>query len=169
MGAVNSGARSEGGRTLGVSHELFHGGDVLIEDKIVCKGDDLAERRRQLLQQADMILVLPGGPGTLDELWETAVCKILSLGGAQYKPLCVINIDNYFDGTIAQLKRASEENLLYGACEEYFHVEDEVAAALEWGLAEYHRLHALKSPSSLNTEAWAAAESGSSIAPKVFH
>jgi predicted Rossmann-fold nucleotide-binding protein len=44
-----------------VSHELFRGGDALIEDKIVCKGDDLAERRRQLLQQADLILVLPGG------------------------------------------------------------------------------------------------------------
>jgi predicted Rossmann-fold nucleotide-binding protein len=110
-----------------------------------------------------------GGPGTLDELWEAAVCKILSLGGAQHKPLCVINIDNYFDGTIAQLKRASEENLLYGACEEYFHVEDEVAAALEWGVREHSRLQTLRSPSSLTSEAWATAESGGSTEPKVFH
>jgi predicted Rossmann-fold nucleotide-binding protein len=60
MGAVNSGARSENGRIMGVSHELFRGGDTLIEDKIICKGDDLAERRRYLLQHADLILVLPG-------------------------------------------------------------------------------------------------------------
>jgi predicted Rossmann-fold nucleotide-binding protein len=45
---------------MGVSHELFRGGDTLIEDKIICKGDDLAERRRCLLQHADLILVLPG-------------------------------------------------------------------------------------------------------------
>jgi len=41
------------------------------------KGDDLGERKRQLLKRADCIVVLPGGLGTFDELFETACLKQL--------------------------------------------------------------------------------------------
>jgi hypothetical protein len=99
------------------------------------------------------------------------VCKILSLGGVQQKPLCVINLDRYFDGTIAQLQRASEEGLLYGACDEYFHVEEDVGSALEWSLREYKRLQAQKLASQQSGgEEWVNAEGGSDMEPtKIFH
>ena len=97
------------------------------------------------------------------------MCKILALGGVQQKPLCVINLDRYFDGTIAQLQRASEEGLLYGACEEYFHVEEDVERALAWSLEEYERLHSLNQQ-QLSGEEWANAEGGSNTeSTKLFH
>lgn len=181
MGSVNSGARSQGGKTMGISHELFHGGDQLIDERIICSGNDLTERRKLLLSHADIILVLPGGPGTFDELWEAAVCKILSLNNIQHKPLCVINIDGYYDGTIMQLTRAYQENLLYGTCDEYFHVENDIKHALDWSLEEYYRLqevqrrcHGVGSAEGSNEEgvmngttAWTNAEGG--ITKKVFH
>ncbi len=114
----------------------------------------------------------------MDELWEAAVCKILSLGGMENKPLCVINIDNYFEGTIIQIQRAHEESLLYGSCEEYFHVETNIESAFQWSLMEFNRLKELKlrrtEPTKSETEAWVQAEGGHSgtetdSTNKVFH
>mmetsp|Transcript_10952 Transcript_10952/g.11376 ORF Transcript_10952/g.11376 Transcript_10952/m.11376 type:complete len:137 (+) Transcript_10952:217-627(+) len=134
----------------------------------ICEGSDLSDRRRLLMQNADIILTLPGGPGTFDELWEASVCKLLSLNGLQYKPLCVLNVDNYFDGTILQLQRAHEDNLLYASPESYFHVETDVNAAFQWCLEEYERLKLLKqSDSQPNTDSWQNAEGGK--APIKFH
>ena len=57
-------------------------------------------------------------------------------------PLCVVNIDDYYAGTIAQLSRANEEGLLYDSPEDYFHVETDVLSALNWCLAESDKLKA---------------------------
>mmetsp|Transcript_12579 Transcript_12579/g.19000 ORF Transcript_12579/g.19000 Transcript_12579/m.19000 type:complete len:222 (-) Transcript_12579:15-680(-) len=139
MGAVNKGVTDCNGEIIGVSHELFRGGDHRIQNKIVCSGDDLSERRMRLIEQADIVIVLPGGPGTFDELWETSVYRILGLRGMRHIPICVVNIDHYFDGTIMQLQRAHDESLLYDVMEEYFHVENDVEAALAWSLAASDR------------------------------
>jgi hypothetical protein len=49
------------------------------------------------------------------------------------KPICVINIDGFFDGSIMQLHRAAKDDLLYlSDLDEYFHVENSAEAALQW-------------------------------------
>lgn len=153
----------------------------------VCTGDDLAERRMRLIENADIVIVLPGGPGTFDELWETSVYRILGLRGMQHIPLCVVNIDGYFDGTIMQINRANEENLLYDTPDEYFHVEPDITSALEWSLRMSDELTSRKAvevavagESNTGGSAWSMAEgsvdaqSGSAQAPQpttktVFH
>lgn len=49
MGAVNKGVRAEGGQIIGISHELFRGGDHRIEDKIVCVLHMLTFKNNQYL------------------------------------------------------------------------------------------------------------------------
>lgn len=101
----------------------------------------------------------------------------------QHIPLCVVNIDGYFDGTIAQITRANEENLLYDAPDEYFHVEPDITAALEWCMSKSEELsHKIEQEASPNSEtvgkggsAWSMAEgsekaAGATDKPKtVFH
>jgi predicted Rossmann-fold nucleotide-binding protein len=127
--------RSESGNILGVIHEKFcvdNGEDVLITHMIYTGGSDLTARKQGLLDNGDGILVLPGGVGKFDELWDAVCGKSLDMKGMKHKPICVINSDGYFDGSIMQLKRAFEEGLLYHAVEDYFHVESTPSLALTW-------------------------------------
>jgi uncharacterized protein (TIGR00730 family) len=135
MGSLNEGCRSAGGHIRGVIHEMFcvdihH--DSKIEDLIVCRGNDLKERKQLLLDNGDCLLVMPGGVGTFDELWDAVCTKSLGLGGLSSKPICVVDVDGFFDGSIAQLHRAADEGLLHHPRDTYFHVAASTAEALAW-------------------------------------
>ena len=84
MAAMNRGADDGGGHIVGVIHEkfvetgssggeweegmhtVFHKGST--HELVVARGTDLQERKRLLVEGADAIVVLPGGPGTWDEV-----------------------------------------------------------------------------------------------------
>ena len=113
MGALNEGCRGAGGVIECVIHEMFvvdegefEGSDHLI----VCQGDDLGERKRALVERCDVIIVLPGGLGTLDEMLDAAALSQLGMPNA--RPVVAVNIDGYYDFTLKQLERARQEGLL---------------------------------------------------------
>ena len=62
QGSLNEGCRSENGSVVGVIHQMFvldGGKDDNISDMLVSTGDDLSERKRLLLDNADAVIVLP--------------------------------------------------------------------------------------------------------------
>jgi uncharacterized protein (TIGR00730 family) len=119
MGAVNDGADANGGEIVGVIHAMFlvDGAEYLdagsLGNKrhslIVCKGEDLTERKAKLVEGADCIVVLPGGTGTWDELWEMACRRNL---GLYNKPIIAVNVDGFYDGFRVMLERAHTDKLL---------------------------------------------------------
>ena len=81
MAAMNKGAHDGNGRIVGVIHEMFvvDGSDWFTgsssvftaggrHEIIIARGNDLQERKRLLVKGADALVVLPGGPGTWDEV-----------------------------------------------------------------------------------------------------
>ena len=86
MDAMNVGANDAGGRIVGIIHEKFvqEGGDWFegtssvfrpredggggTHEIVIARGNDLQERKRLLVEGADALAVLPGGPGTWDEV-----------------------------------------------------------------------------------------------------
>lgn len=98
MGALADGALDIGGKVIGVlphflkEKELSHEG--LTETIIV---NTMHERKTKMNNLGDGIVALPGGFGTLDELFE-----ILTWGqlGLHQKPIGVLNIDDYYQGLI---------------------------------------------------------------------
>ena len=135
MGALNEACRLHGGEIVGVLHETFlvdGNPDSLISDMIMAKGPNLSERKNLLLAHSDCIIVLPGGVGTLDELWDTVCQKSLRMNGIGDKPICLLNYDGYFDGSILQLQRAGKEGLLYHELDKYFAVESTPSSALAY-------------------------------------
>ena len=133
MGALNEGCRAAGGVIECVIHEMFvvdegefEGSDALI----VCQGDDLGERKRALVERCDVIIVLPGGLGTLDEMLDAAALSQLGMPNA--RPVVAVNIDGYYDFTLKQLKRAREEGLLSKAPADILASVPDVDAALAW-------------------------------------
>ncbi len=110
MGAVADAAIAHGGEVVGVipdfiaGREIAHLGVTRLE--IV---STMHERKARMAALADAFIALPGGFGTLDELFEILTWAQL---GLHRKPIAVLNIAGYFDGLLAFLDRARDEQLL---------------------------------------------------------
>ena len=100
----------------------------------LARGDDLAERKKLLFDNADAIISLPGGLGTFDELYEAVAARQLGLNGR--KPVCLVNTDGFFDATLAQLDRMFEDKLLRGPWQNVLGNAPTAAAAVEYIVTE---------------------------------
>lgn len=103
MGTIADQMLDLGGKVTGVIPEFMkevewdHPG---VKDMIVV--GDMGERKMRLLRDANVLMALPGGCGTLEELIEAISLKRLAL----YKnPIIIFNQDGFYDGLIHQLER----------------------------------------------------------------
>ncbi|MCB5908417.1 TIGR00730 family Rossman fold protein [Streptomyces pinistramenti] len=108
MKVMADGVQGAGGRLIGVSVEFLAdkaraGADEMIVTK------DLAERKAQLLERADAVVIMVGGTGTLDEATE-----ILELRkhGMHTKPVVLLNTAGFYDGLKEQFQRMEAEGFL---------------------------------------------------------
>ena len=135
MGAVNKGARAYNGEIIGVIHKQFcvdTDEDKLITNMIRTDGNGLDERKQLLLDNSDCIIIMPGGCGTFDEFWDAISSKSLGMKNLNNKPICVVNVEGFYDGFIQQLKAASLSGLLYAPPENYFKVFTDPKDALDY-------------------------------------
>jgi len=103
--------------------------------------DTMGERKAVMSELSDGFLCLPGGIGTLDELFEAWSENAL---GFHKKPFCLLNIDGFWDGLIAFMDHATtsgflsaqrRQQLLVAATpEEALKLLDEAAAAATQGM-----------------------------------
>ena len=110
MGLIADSVLAHGGQVYGVitkalvKLEIAH--DGLTELHTV---ETMHERKAKMTDLADAFLALPGGIGTLDELFEAWSWKAL---GYHKKPLCLLNVDGYWDGMIEFIDHATENGFL---------------------------------------------------------
>lgn len=139
MGGLNEGSLSAKGKVRGVIHKMFmvdSEEDSRLEDLIVADGWDLSERKAKLFEHSDCVIVMPGGVGTFDELFDGICSRSLSMKGLTNTPFCVVNVDGFYDGLIEQMRRAKEDGILYNDVEKYFHVAASAEEALDWCIAQ---------------------------------
>ena len=110
MGAVADAALAHGGEVFGVIPESIAAREIahLGITKLSVVGS-MHERKAQMAARADAFIALPGGFGTLDELFEILTWAQL---GLHRKPVAVLNIASYFDGLLTFLDHAADEQLL---------------------------------------------------------
>jgi uncharacterized protein (TIGR00730 family) len=110
MGALAEAALAANGRVVGVipqmllDREVGHSG--LSELHIV---RSMAERKELMGSLSDGFLTLPGGTGTMDEMFEAWTWTQL---GLQRKPTALLNFGGYYDPLLAFLDRAVEAGFL---------------------------------------------------------
>jgi uncharacterized protein (TIGR00730 family) len=110
MGALADAALAANGRVVGVipqmlvDREVGHSG--LSELHVV---RSMAERKELMGSLSDGFLTLPGGTGTMDELFEAWTWTQL---GLQHKPSALLNVGGYYDPLVAFLDRAVSEGFL---------------------------------------------------------
>jgi uncharacterized protein (TIGR00730 family) len=142
MGLIADNVLKGGGRVYGVipralvQLEVAHTG--LTELHTV---ETMHERKATMTDFADAFLALPGGIGTLDELFEAWSWNAL---GYHKKPLCLLNVEGYWDGMVEFIDHATtsgflsaqrREQLLVAATpEEALDLLDEAAAAATQGM-----------------------------------
>ncbi|HEX6998663.1 MAG TPA: TIGR00730 family Rossman fold protein [Gammaproteobacteria bacterium] len=110
MGALADGALSRGGTVIGIlpkfMMELEWGHARLTELRIV---EDMRARKHMMLSHSCGLVTLPGGSGTLEELFEALTLKRLGL----YRyPIVLLNTNDYFAPLIALLEKAVEERFM---------------------------------------------------------
>ena len=102
MGAVADAALAEGGEVIGVipsvlmNREVGHTGLTRLE--VVA---DMQLRKQRMIDLSDAFLTLPGGLGTLDELFEVLTLRQL---GEHAKPIVAVSDGGYFDALVASLR-----------------------------------------------------------------
>ena len=110
MGAAARGVTKVGGEIIGISPKFFDVDGVLY-DKCTefIYTETMQERNHLLVTKSDGFIVMPGGPGTFDELFETLSLRQL---GIHNKPIAIFNIDGYFDPLGQMLKNAYDGNFM---------------------------------------------------------
>jgi uncharacterized protein (TIGR00730 family) len=102
MGTLTEGARSRGGYTFGVIPQSLVDLEVADQqsDELVIT-DGMAARKTVMMDRADAFLVLPGGLGTLDELFEVWTLAVL---GLHARPVVLLDIDGFYGGLVSWLQ-----------------------------------------------------------------
>lgn len=132
MGALADGALGRGGRVVGVlprfMQELEWGHLGLSELQLV---DDMRIRKEKMLEGSAGVVALPGGCGTLEELFEVLTLKRL---GLYAHPIILVNTRRFFDPLQRLLTSAIAERFMderHGAMWQVVSAPDEVPQAIE--------------------------------------
>ncbi|NPA06293.1 MAG: TIGR00730 family Rossman fold protein [Chloroflexi bacterium] len=111
MGAVADAALEAGGEVIGVIPEHFYTPQLahtgLTRLEVV---PDMHTRKARMAELADAFVALPGGLGTLEELFEALTWAQI---GLHHKPVGLLNWRGFYDALLAFLDRATQDGFLY--------------------------------------------------------
>ena len=110
MGKLAEGVLECDGEIIGVIPRFMHEREWvhlgLSELRVV---ETMHERKHMILELSDAVVALPGGCGTLDELFEAITWRRLSLFKG---PVIILNIDGFYDGCLQQLDGSIKQGFL---------------------------------------------------------
>lgn len=127
MGIVATAAQAGGGETLGVIPEHLRRREVAKTDLTqFVVTENMHERKKVMFMNSDAIVVLPGGPGTLDEFFEVLTWRQL---GLHQKPVIVVSPDGYWQPLVDLVDHVTGQGFADAALRGFFQVVDSVATA----------------------------------------
>ncbi len=129
MKAVADSCVAEGGRVVGVIPE------VLVDKEVAHHGitelhvvDTMHTRKALMGEKADAFLILPGGFGTMEEMFEVLAWQTL---GLHTKRIVLLNVAGFYDSLLAWMQHAVEEGMLRGRSREILLVAGSVVEAMD--------------------------------------
>lgn len=129
MGVIADAVLAGGGEVIGVipqslqDKELGHAG--LTELHVV---SSMHERKQRMADLSDGFIAMPGGIGTLEELFETFTWLQL---GFHDKPVALLNVSGFYNGIVAFVSQLTRDGFLKPAHEACLLVDDRVEPLLE--------------------------------------
>ncbi|TYT23956.1 TIGR00730 family Rossman fold protein [Luteimonas viscosa] len=130
MGIVADAVLQAGGEVVGVipeqlvSWEVAHKGLTRLE--VV---GSMHERKMRMFDLSDAFVALPGGFGTLDEMFEMLTWRQLGIGN---KPCAFLDVEDFFEPLIGMIDRMVAERFLHAAQRADLWHGDDIDAMLAW-------------------------------------
>jgi uncharacterized protein (TIGR00730 family) len=145
MGEVADATLAAGGRVVGIIPDALMQREVghaeLTELHVV---PDMHTRKHMMAERADLFIAMPGGIGTLEELFEVWTWRQLSY---HQKPIGLLNTDGFYDGLLHFMQHTVDEGFLSGAQQDVLHVGTDpqglllqLAAQTSAGQPDYSRI-----------------------------
>ena len=129
MGACARGAKSVGGRVIGIAPHLFNEpGFLLPECDELILTDSMSSRKEKMFDLSDAILSLPGGIGTMDEFFEAITLRQL---GLLRGPLVLLNTSGFYSPLVAYLEKLAALGFMSHSCLDLLRVCDTPSDALK--------------------------------------
>ena len=130
MGIVADAALEAGGEVIGVIPEQLMGWEVahkgLTRLEVVA---NMHERKMRMFDLSDGFIALPGGFGTLDEMFERLTWRQLGIGD---KPCAFLDVDGFYTPLAAMMDRMVEERFLHPDQRRDLWHGDDFSLMLEW-------------------------------------
>lgn len=136
MGQIADGALTAGGRVTGVIPEHLiraEVGHARVTRLVVTKS--MHQRKAAMFRRSDAFVILPGGPGTLDEFFEIVTWRQLRLHD---KPILIVDLDGYWRPLIRLIERIIAKGYARPGFRRLFGVVDSIAEVLP-ALQRAHR------------------------------
>jgi len=117
MECIGKSVHNAGGMTVGVIPQIIEkDGKVSdsVEVNIAC--DNLSDRKELMLAKSDVVIALPGGIGTLDEIFTVAASHTI---GYHKKTVILYNMKGFYDSLIALLNDMQDRGMIRGKWTDY--------------------------------------------------
>lgn len=129
MGEVARATQTAGGRTFGVIPTHLMNKEVGKTDLTTFViTENMHERKKVMFMNADAIVTLPGGPGSLDEFFEVMTWRQL---GLHEKPIYLLNINGYWDPLLTLIDHQIEKGFADESFRNFVSVTESVGMLCE--------------------------------------
>jgi uncharacterized protein (TIGR00730 family) len=128
MGAVARAAQAAGGQTFGVIPTHLMALEVGKRDLTTfVVTETMHERKKVMFMNADAVAVLPGGAGSLDELFEVLTWRQL---GLHAKPIYLLDVKGYWQPLVALIDHVIDHGFADASLRDYLQIVPDVPALM---------------------------------------
>lgn len=120
MECVAKAAHEAGGQTIGVIPQIIEKSGRIsqyVDVEMLC--DNLSDRKQLMADQSDVFIALPGGIGTLDEVFTIAASHTI---GYHRKRVILYNVKGFWDSLLAMLDDLQQRGMVRGQWRDYISV-----------------------------------------------
>ena len=129
MGALADAARAAGGKVIGITPQLLVDqgiADDNCDELVVTSG--MRDRKALLEERGDAFVALPGGLGTLEEVFEILVGRVL---GYHQKPIVILNVGGFYDPLLDMIENGIGQRFIKAKVRDAYFVAWKVTEAIE--------------------------------------
>ena len=121
MECIGKAVHEAGGRTIGVIPRIMEEGRRVsdyVDVEIPC--EDLSDRKAIMMERSDEFYALPGGIGTIDEVFTVASAATI---GYHHKKVTLCNVKGFWDSLIALLNDHQQKGMIRGEYHDYIEIK----------------------------------------------